>query len=164
MSEISVLTHATILNDRVRSKTVRNKAVKTYLFSRTPPLKYWPIREMLTTWRCPRRRIQTGIVFSMRGAASYVHLNKTRSGAASPDSSFSHMSSLMLSIQLSSSQLFLSFFSTGHLFTYLLLFIKTYLYRVVHNQIIIIMFYSVAMLLAKSKSSDNLKNQTLFTS
>ena len=30
--------------------------------------------------------------------------------------------------------------------------------------IIIILFYSVAMLLAKSKSSDNLKIQTLFTS
>ncbi len=33
--------------------------------------------------------------------------------------------------------------------------IKTYLYRVVHNQIIIILFYSVALLLANGKSSDN---------
>ena len=37
------------------------------------------------------------------------------------------------------------------------LFIKTYLYRVVHNQIIIILFYSVTLLLANGKSSDNLK-------
>ena len=35
------------------------------------------------------------------------------------------------------------------------LFIKTYLYRVVHNQTILILFYSVALFLAKSKSSDN---------
>ena len=50
-----------------------------------------------------------------------------------------------------------------YLFIYLL-FIKTYLYRVVHDQIIIILFYSVALLLAKSKSSDNLKIQTIVTS
>ena len=35
------------------------------------------------------------------------------------------------------------------------LFIKTYLYRVVHNQTILILFYSVALFLAKSKSRDN---------
>ena len=35
------------------------------------------------------------------------------------------------------------------------LFIKTYLYRVVHNQTILILFYSVALFLDKSKSSDN---------
>ena len=40
-------------------------------------------------------------------------------------------------------------------FIYLFLFIKTYLYRVVHNQTILILFYSVALFLAKSKSSDN---------
>ena len=44
------------------------------------------------------------------------------------------------------------------------LFIKTYLYRVVHNQIIIILFYSVALLPAKSKSCDNLKMKTIVTS
>ena len=37
------------------------------------------------------------------------------------------------------------------------LFIKTYLYRVLHNQLIIILFYSVSLLLANGKSSDNLK-------
>ena len=40
-----------------------------------------------------------------------------------------------------------------YLFIYL--FIKTYLYRVVHNQTILILFYSVALFLAKSKSRDN---------
>ena len=44
------------------------------------------------------------------------------------------------------------------------LLIKTYLYRVVHNQIIIIMFYSVALLPAKSKSCANLKMKTIVTS
>ena len=38
---------------------------------------------------------------------------------------------------------------------FIYLFIKTYLYRVVHNQTILILFYSVALFLAKSKSSDN---------
>ena len=38
---------------------------------------------------------------------------------------------------------------------FIYLFIKTYLYRVVHNQTILILFYSVAMFLAKSKSSDD---------
>ena len=41
----------------------------------------------------------------------------------------------------------------GFLFIYL--FIKTYLYRVVHNQTILILFFSVALFLAKSKSRDN---------
>ena len=41
-------------------------------------------------------------------------------------------------------------------FLFFFLFIKTYLYRVVHNQIIIILFYSVALLLANGMSSDNL--------
>ena len=38
---------------------------------------------------------------------------------------------------------------------YFFLFIKTYLYRVVHNQTILILFYSVALFLVKSKSRDN---------
>ena len=38
---------------------------------------------------------------------------------------------------------------------YLFLFIKTYLYSVVHNQTILILFYSVSLFLAKSKSRDN---------
>ena len=42
---------------------------------------------------------------------------------------------------------------TERLFIYL--FIKTYLYRVVHNQTILILFCSVALFLAKSKSRDN---------
>ena len=42
---------------------------------------------------------------------------------------------------------------TIYLFIYV--FIKTYLYRVVHNQTILILFYSVAPFLAKSKSRDN---------
>ena len=43
---------------------------------------------------------------------------------------------------------------SGYIFLFFL-FIKTYLYRVIHNQTILIMFYSVALFLAKSKSSDN---------
>ena len=39
--------------------------------------------------------------------------------------------------------------------TFIYLFIKTYLYRVVHNQTILILFYSVALFLAKRKSRDN---------
>ena len=42
-----------------------------------------------------------------------------------------------------------------HFIYFIYLFIKTYLYRVVHNQTILILFYSVALFLAKSKSSDN---------
>ena len=41
------------------------------------------------------------------------------------------------------------------IYLFIYLFIKTYLYRVVHNQTILILFYSVALFLAKSKSSDN---------
>ena len=41
----------------------------------------------------------------------------------------------------------------GFYFIYVL--IKTYLYRVIHNQTILILFYSVALFLAKSKSRDN---------
>ena len=40
---------------------------------------------------------------------------------------------------------------------FIYLFIKTYLYRVVDNQIIIILIYSVALLLANGKRRDNLK-------
>ena len=43
----------------------------------------------------------------------------------------------------------------SRLILFIYLFIKTYLYRVVHNQTILILFYSVALFLAKSKSSDN---------
>ena len=38
---------------------------------------------------------------------------------------------------------------------YFYLFIKTYLNRVVHNQTILILFYSAALFLAKSKSRAN---------
>ena len=41
------------------------------------------------------------------------------------------------------------------IYLFIYLFIKTFLYRVVHNQTILILFYSVALFLAKSKSSDN---------
>ena len=56
---------------------------------------------------------------------------------------------------------------SGHnsvLFIYLFiyLFIKTYLYRVVHNQTILILFYSVALFLAKSKSSDNYNTNIIY--
>ena len=44
---------------------------------------------------------------------------------------------------------------TVNFYLFIDLFIKTYLYRVVHNQTILILFYSVALFLAKSKSSDN---------
>ena len=50
---------------------------------------------------------------------------------------------------------------TIYLFIYYL-FIKTYLYRVVYNQIIIILFYRVALLLANGKSSDNLKIKIIY--
>ena len=40
------------------------------------------------------------------------------------------------------------------IYLFIYLFIKTNLYRVVHNQTILILFYSVALFLAKSKSSD----------
>ena len=43
----------------------------------------------------------------------------------------------------------------GIVLLFIYLFIKTYLYRVVHNQTILILFYSVALFLAKIKSSDN---------
>ena len=44
---------------------------------------------------------------------------------------------------------------TGKLSSSLIyLVIKTYLYRVVHNQTILILFYSVALFLAKSKSKE----------
>ena len=41
------------------------------------------------------------------------------------------------------------------IYLFIYLFIKTYLYRVVHNQTILILFYSVALFLTKSKSRDN---------
>ena len=40
-------------------------------------------------------------------------------------------------------------------FYFIYVFIKTYLYRVIHNQTILILVYSVALFLAKSKSRDN---------
>ena len=40
---------------------------------------------------------------------------------------------------------------------YLFIYLLKHLYRVIHNQIIIILFYSVALLLANGKRSDNLK-------
>ena len=48
-------------------------------------------------------------------------------------------------------------FDSRLIYLFIYVCIKTYFYRVVHNQIIIILFYSVAMLLANGKSSDNLK-------
>ena len=48
-------------------------------------------------------------------------------------------------------------------FLFIYLFIKTYLYRVVHNQTILILFYSVALFLAKV-TAEIIKIQTLFTS
>ena len=41
------------------------------------------------------------------------------------------------------------------IYLFIYLFIKTYVCRVVHNQTILILFYSVALFLAKSKRRDN---------
>ena len=40
-------------------------------------------------------------------------------------------------------------------YSFIFVYIKTYLYRVVHNQTILILFYCVALFLAKSTSRDN---------
>ena len=52
-----------------------------------------------------------------------------------------------------------------YIYLFIYLFIKTYLYRVVHNQTILFLFYSVALFLAKSTKvrAVIIKIQTLFT-